>query len=145
MTCYARMLADDSMEGTFSHGLARDCVTIFIWRLVSILIWFTCFPIRSSARSELLVPTDWSCSPHWYSGGGTLLQLHPWPLLPPGAWSVVLVQWCWSEAVWSCTNSVRMLRRRNDSKCVLYTFFAKQTLHDTKKNDFDCTEIERVA
>ena len=30
MTCYARMLADDSMEGTLSHGLARDCVTIFI-------------------------------------------------------------------------------------------------------------------
>lgn len=111
------------------------------------MIWYDLcvFPVRPSARPKLLVSIDWSCSPHWYSGGGALLQLYPWPVLPSGAWSVVLVQWCWSEAIWSCADSVRMLWRRNDSKCFLYTFLWGNKFHMTRKQvGFDCTEIERV-
>ena len=85
-----------------------------VWRLFVFLIVFSF--VRSSAGSQLLVPVDWSRRSHGYSRGGTLLQLHPWPLLPTGAWSVVPVQWRWSEAFWSCSDRFGVFWGRNDGQ-----------------------------
>ena len=85
-----------------------------MWRLFVFLIVFSF--VRSSAGSQLLVPVDWSRGSHRYSRGGTLLQLHPWPLLPTGTWSVVPVQWCWSEAFWSCSDRFGVFWGRNDGQ-----------------------------
>ena len=85
-----------------------------MWRLFVFLIVFSF--VRSSAGSQLLVPVDWSRGSHRYSRGGTLLQLHPWPLLPTGAWSVVPIQWRWSEAFWSCSDRFGVFWGRNDGQ-----------------------------
>ena len=55
-------------------------------------------------------------------GQWALPRCHPWPGL-----QVVLLQWCWSEAVWSQPDQQRLFWRREEQKCLHVVLQASQT------------------